>query len=100
MLEADSFAWMDLCLTLPKELRDRDAIAGRTTEMSAALETAAAHARSNGGRTLAAQLQRRIAARTDRKEFVRIGLDNEPDDGRPSRKITRTASSNHTRSER
>ena len=76
MLEADSFAWTDLCLTLPKELTDRDAIAGRTTEVSAALETAAAHAKSNGRRALAARLQRRIAARTDRKEFVRIGPDN------------------------
>ena len=92
MLEANSFAWTDLCLTLPRELTDRDAIAGATTEVSAALETAAARARSNGGRALAARLQRRIAARTDRKEFVRIGPGQRPDDGRPNRRITRTGS--------
>ena len=78
MLEADSFAWTDLCLTLPRELRERDTIAGRTTEVSAALKTAAAHARSKGGRTAAAQLQQAIAARTDRREFVRIRPDENP----------------------
>ena len=77
MLEASSFAWTDLCLTLPKELTDRDTIAGPTTEVSAALETAAARARSKGGRALAAGLQRKMTARTDRKEFVRIGPDHE-----------------------
>ncbi len=73
MIEADSFAWTDVCLTLPKKLTDRDAIAGPTTEVSAALETASTRARSKRGRALAAQLQREIAARRDRKKFVRIG---------------------------
>ena len=73
MLEADRFAWTDVCLTLPKELTDRDAIAGPTTEVSAALRTAAADARSKGGQALAVQLQREIAARPDRDKFVRIG---------------------------
>ena len=76
MLEANSFAWTDVCLTLPKELTDRDAIAGPTTEVSAALETAATRARSKGGRALAAMLRREMAARTDRKEFVRISPDD------------------------
>ena len=78
MLEANSFAWTDLCLTLPKELTDRDAIAGPTTEVSGALQTAATRARSKGGRTLAARLQRKMAARTDRKQFVRIRPDGPP----------------------
>ena len=76
MLEANSFAWTDVCLTLPKELTDRDAIAGPTTEVNAGLETAATRARSKGGRALAARLQREMAARTDRKEFVRINPDD------------------------
>ena len=72
MLEANSFAWTDLCLTLPSELTDRDTIAGRTTDVSAALETAATNARSDGTRALAAELQRSMAGRSDRNEFVRI----------------------------
>ena len=76
MLEAHSFAWTDLCLTLPKELTERDAIAGPTTEVSAALATAATRARSKGGRALAAGLQRKMTARTDGKKFVRIGPDH------------------------
>ena len=82
MLEANGFAWTDACLALPAELRDRDAIAGPTTEVSAALETATTCARSKGGRALAAQLQGSIATRTDRKEFVRIAPEDDRTAGR------------------
>lgn len=77
MLEANSFAWTDVWLTLPKELTNRDAIAGPTTEVSAALERAAARAKSKSGRALAARLQHKMAARTDRRKFVRIRPEND-----------------------
>ena len=73
MLEAKCFAWADVCLTVPGKLRDRDAITGPSAEVGAALATTAARAASNGGRALAAQLQREMEARTDQKDFVRIG---------------------------
>ena len=77
-LEASSLAWTDVCLALPTKLTERDTITGRSTEVSAALQTAATQAKSLDGRNLAADLQRRMATRADRNEFVRIRPDDDP----------------------
>ncbi|MCY4056398.1 MAG: hypothetical protein OXG44_00205, partial [Gammaproteobacteria bacterium] len=83
MLEANGFAWADVCLTVPGKLRDRDAIAGPSAEVGAALATAAARAASKGGRALAARLQGMMETRTDRKAFIRIGPENAGTAGLP-----------------
>ena len=97
MLEASSFAWTDLCLTLPKELTDRDTIAGPTTEVSAALETAAARARSKGGRVARCGTPAQDDG-PDGPEGVRANRTGPRNaDARPSRRIAATDSSTENR---